>query len=94
MANNFWRKTKGEPISVHCSLNFTFRQEVRMLLRWAPRLFIVALLAALFRFGGIAVAAAGIAKIIFFLFLTLFVLCWGTCLFEFSGPLRMTTFKK
>jgi len=45
-----------------------------MLLRWAPRLFIVALLAALFRFGGIAVAAAGIAKIIFFLFLILFVL--------------------
>ena len=48
-----------------------------MLLRWAPRLFIVALLAALFRFGGIAVAAAGIAKIIFFLFLILVLALLG-----------------
>jgi uncharacterized membrane protein YtjA (UPF0391 family) len=39
-----------------------------MLLRWALGFFIVALLAALSGFGGIAVAAAGIAKIIFFLF--------------------------
>jgi uncharacterized membrane protein YtjA (UPF0391 family) len=45
-----------------------------MLLRWALGFFIVALLAALLGFGGIAVAAAGIAKIIFFLSLILFVL--------------------
>jgi uncharacterized membrane protein YtjA (UPF0391 family) len=37
-----------------------------MLLRWALGFFIVALVAALLGFGGIAIAAAGIAKIIFF----------------------------
>jgi uncharacterized membrane protein YtjA (UPF0391 family) len=45
-----------------------------MLLRWALGFFIVALVAALLGFGEIAIAAAGIAKIIFFLFLILFVL--------------------
>jgi uncharacterized membrane protein YtjA (UPF0391 family) len=35
--------------------------------------FIVALVAAIFRFGGIAAAAAGIAKILFFIFLVLFL---------------------
>jgi uncharacterized membrane protein YtjA (UPF0391 family) len=33
----------------------------------------VALLAALFGFGGIATAAAGIAKLLFFVFLVLFI---------------------
>ena len=44
------------------------------MLRWAIAFFIVALIAALFGFGGIAVAAAGIAKIIFYLFLILFLI--------------------
>jgi uncharacterized membrane protein YtjA (UPF0391 family) len=44
------------------------------MLRWALGFFIVALVAALLGFGGIAVAAAGIAKIIFYLFLILFLL--------------------
>jgi uncharacterized membrane protein YtjA (UPF0391 family) len=35
--------------------------------------FVVALVAALFGFGGIASASAGIAQILFFLFLVLFV---------------------
>lgn len=43
------------------------------MLRWALGFFIVALLAAVLGFSGIAVAAAGIAKIIFFLFLVLFL---------------------
>ena len=43
------------------------------MLRWALAFFIVALVAALFGFGGIAVAAAGIAKILFFIFLILFL---------------------
>ena len=34
----------------------------------------VALVAALFGFGGIAVAAAGVAKILFYLFLILFLI--------------------
>jgi uncharacterized membrane protein YtjA (UPF0391 family) len=47
-------------------------QEVPML-RWALGFFIVALVAALLGFTGIALAAAGIAKILFYLFLILFL---------------------
>jgi uncharacterized membrane protein YtjA (UPF0391 family) len=43
------------------------------MLRWALAFFIVALVAALLGFTGIAVATAGIAKILFFIFLVLFV---------------------
>lgn len=39
------------------------------MLRWALIFFVVALVAALFGFGGIAGAATGIAKILFFGFL-------------------------
>jgi uncharacterized membrane protein YtjA (UPF0391 family) len=39
------------------------------MLRWALIFFVVALIAALFGFGGIAGTAAGIAKILFFGFL-------------------------
>jgi uncharacterized membrane protein YtjA (UPF0391 family) len=49
-----------------------FSQEVSML-RWALGFFIVALVAALLGFTGISVAAAGIAKILFYLFLILFL---------------------
>ena len=44
------------------------------MLRWAIGFFVVALVAAIFGFGGIAVAAAGIAKLIFFAFLILAVI--------------------
>jgi len=44
------------------------------MLRWALGFFLIAIVAAIFGFGGIAVAAAGIAKILFFLFLILFLL--------------------
>jgi len=44
------------------------------MLRWALGFFIIALIAAVLGFGGIAVAAAGIAKILFYLFLILFLL--------------------
>lgn len=43
------------------------------MLRWALGFFIVALLAAVLGFSGIAVASAGIAKILFFIFLVLFL---------------------
>jgi uncharacterized membrane protein YtjA (UPF0391 family) len=43
------------------------------MLRWTLGFLVVALIAAVLGFGGIAVAAAGIAKIIFILFLILFV---------------------
>ncbi|NMM42847.1 DUF1328 domain-containing protein [Rhodospirillaceae bacterium KN72] len=44
------------------------------MLYWALVFFIIAVIAAVFGFGGIAVAAVGIAKILFFIFLALFVL--------------------
>jgi uncharacterized membrane protein YtjA (UPF0391 family) len=44
------------------------------MLRWALGFFLIAIVAAIFGFGGIAIAAAGIAKILFFLFLVLFLL--------------------
>jgi uncharacterized membrane protein YtjA (UPF0391 family) len=43
------------------------------MLNWALTFFIIALIAAIFGFTGIAVAAAGMAKIIFYLFLILFL---------------------
>lgn len=43
------------------------------MLSWALTFFLIALVAAVFGFGGIAVAAAGIAKILFFVFLILFL---------------------
>jgi uncharacterized membrane protein YtjA (UPF0391 family) len=45
-----------------------------MMIRWALGFFVIALIAAVLGFGGIAVAAAGIAKIIFYIFLALFVI--------------------
>jgi uncharacterized membrane protein YtjA (UPF0391 family) len=42
-------------------------------LRWAIAFFIIALLAAVLGFTGIAVAAAGIAKILFYIFIVLFL---------------------
>ena len=44
-----------------------------IMLRWALGFFILALIAAVLGFSGIALAAAGIAKIIFFIFLVLFL---------------------
>jgi uncharacterized membrane protein YtjA (UPF0391 family) len=44
------------------------------MLRWALIFFIVALLAAVLGFTGIAVAAAGVAKVLFFLFVVLFLI--------------------
>jgi uncharacterized membrane protein YtjA (UPF0391 family) len=43
------------------------------MLYWALMFLILALIAAVFGFGGIALVSAGIAKILFFLFLVLFL---------------------
>ena len=42
------------------------------MLRWALAFFVLALIAALLGFGGIAAASAGIAKTLFFIFLVIF----------------------
>jgi uncharacterized membrane protein YtjA (UPF0391 family) len=47
--------------------------EGTVMLYWAAVFFVIALIAAVFGFGGIAVGAAEIAKIIFFVFLVLFI---------------------
>jgi len=44
------------------------------MLGWAVIFLLVALIAAAFGFGGIAVASAGIAKVLFFLFLIMCVI--------------------
>jgi uncharacterized membrane protein YtjA (UPF0391 family) len=44
------------------------------MLHWSLTFFVLALVAAVFGFGVIASAAAGIAKMLFFLFLVLFVI--------------------
>jgi len=43
------------------------------MLSWAVTFLIVAIIAAVFGFGGIASASAGIAQILFFIFVALFV---------------------
>ncbi|WP_439124019.1 DUF1328 domain-containing protein [Marivita sp.] len=43
------------------------------MLYWAAIFFVIALIAALFGFGGIASASAGIAQLLFVVFLALFV---------------------
>ena len=44
------------------------------MLGWAVVFLIIALMTTIFGFGGIAVASAGIAKLLFFIFLVLFVI--------------------
>jgi uncharacterized membrane protein YtjA (UPF0391 family) len=43
------------------------------MLRWAIAFFIIAIIAAVFGFGGIAATASGIAQILFYIFLVLFL---------------------
>ncbi len=54
------------------------------MLSWSLTFFIVALIAAVFGFTGIATGAASIAKILFFLFLVLFLI--SLILPRFRGP--------
>lgn len=71
----FIEEQKGKRRSTNTSIsaNGPFIAEVTML-RWALGFFVIALIAAFLGFGGIAVAAAGIAKIIFYIFVVLFVI--------------------
>lgn len=49
------------------------------MLRWSLMFFIVAIIAAIFGFGGIASGATEIARLLFFFFLVIFLvsLIWG-----------------
>jgi len=44
------------------------------MLKWAAIFLVIAIVAAIFGFGGIAEGAADIAKVLFFIFIVLFVL--------------------
>jgi uncharacterized membrane protein YtjA (UPF0391 family) len=44
------------------------------MLRWALFFFVISIVAGLFGFTGISVAAGGIAKILFYIFIALFVI--------------------
>ncbi|MDD2557768.1 MAG: DUF1328 domain-containing protein [Desulfuromonadaceae bacterium] len=52
------------------------------MLRWAVIFFIVAIVAALFGFTGISAAAAEIGRVIFFIFVLLFVIALLTGLVQ------------
>lgn len=51
------------------------------MLFWALAFLVVAIIAAAFGFTGIAAASAGIARVLFFIFLVLFVLALGVHMF-------------
>jgi uncharacterized membrane protein YtjA (UPF0391 family) len=53
--------------------NTTLNVEVLTMLYWALMFFIVAIVAAVFGFGGIAAGASQIAQVLFFIFLVLFI---------------------
>ena len=44
------------------------------MLYWAAVFFVIAIVAAAFGFGGLAAGAADIAKVLFFIFLVLFII--------------------
>ena len=56
-----------------CNINATSNQFTTML-SWAITFLVIALIAAVLGFGGLAGTAVGIAKILFFVFIVLFVI--------------------
>ena len=55
-------------IAVRCLVTHSYSED-SVMLYWAAVFFVIALLAAIFGFGGLAASAAGVAKILFFVFL-------------------------
>ena len=56
------------------------------MLYWALMFLIIAIIAGVLSFGGIAIAAAGIAKILFFVFLVVFIVMLITGLMGRRSP--------
>jgi uncharacterized membrane protein YtjA (UPF0391 family) len=56
------------------------------LLRWALIFLVIALIAAAFGFGGIATTATGIAQVLFFIFLAIFVIFLVAALLTKKSP--------
>ena len=62
----------------HCAVGAAcvsrvFTPSEAAMLYWAAVFFIIAIIAAVFGFGGVYAAAASIAQVLFFIFLVLFV---------------------
>jgi uncharacterized membrane protein YtjA (UPF0391 family) len=66
---------------------FVFVEGGVLMLRWAILFLIVAIIAAVFGFGGIAAAATDIARLLFVVFLVLFVISLFFGLRSTSPPL-------
>jgi uncharacterized membrane protein YtjA (UPF0391 family) len=66
------RKDHGTGPDVRTLNSANSQREVSMLY-WAAVFFVVAIVAGILGFGGIATAAAGIAKILFWIFLVVFL---------------------
>ena len=56
------------------------------MLYWAAVFFVIAIVAAVFGFGGIAAGASSIAQVLFFVFLILFVVSLLASLFRGGTP--------
>jgi uncharacterized membrane protein YtjA (UPF0391 family) len=56
------------------------------MLKWALIFLVIALIAALFGFGGIASTSAGIAQILFFIFIVLFAIALVVNAFQGRAP--------
>ena len=66
----------------------TTKTRVQTMLYWAAIFFVIAIAAAILGFGGLAASAAGISKILFIIFITLFVISalFGVTRSRRSGP--------
>jgi uncharacterized membrane protein YtjA (UPF0391 family) len=68
----------------------TRKEPAMSLLKWALIFLLISLVAALFGFTGISAATADIARILFFIFVVIFLvlLSWGLPSFEFDASAR------
>jgi uncharacterized membrane protein YtjA (UPF0391 family) len=55
------------------AVSLAYLKRNTVMLYWAAVFFVIALVAAVFGFGGLAAGAAEIAKILFFIFLVIFI---------------------
>lgn len=64
--------------------NIFYKLKLTIMLRWAVIFFVIAIVAAILGFGGIAEGAASIAQVLFFIFIVLFLLAliFGATLFK------------
>jgi uncharacterized membrane protein YtjA (UPF0391 family) len=73
---SFQRHLRADPLRA---------QPESIMLYWAASFFLIAILAAVLGFGGIADGAADIAKVLFFIFIVLFVVSFIVSLFSRGG---------